>query len=241
MALLTGCTLAESSAEAPAGLWALTHDGLTNRLYRIDPTSLQLESRQPFEYDGVLWELAGAPTGGFAFAIDRERDLLVTIDLATATATATTPLGGDMLANGRGFATLDGDLYGNFAGTLERIDPATGALSAPVPLERGATAEALEPCGGRMFMTSRETSSPRGENLYEVEVATGRSAFIGVIETSIDIDTLACAANGQLYGVDTDPELGRTLFQIDPGTGAGIRLVDLAVLGDINGLHVTAD
>jgi hypothetical protein len=168
--------------------------------------------------------------------------LLVESDLEAGTFGAAVKLAGDMQMNGRGFGVgPQGSLYGDFAGTLDQIDPTSGTLLHPVALELGTRAEAVESCGGELYMASRESGSPKGEKLYRIDPATGRASLVGPIgSTAIDIDTLACALDGSLYGVDSDPALGRTIFQIDPHSGSRTALVEIPVAGTINGLHLTA-
>jgi hypothetical protein len=89
-------------------------------------------------------------------------------------------------------------------------------------------------------MTGRETGGPRGEKLYAVNRATGAATLRGMIGTQpIDIDTLACAADGALLGLDTDPSIGKRLYRIATATGAATIATELGVTGDVNGLHVT--
>lgn len=228
-------------AAAPvAALWLLAHDGSTNRLYRVDGETLAIVDTKTVTYAGVLWELAGN-VDGVAYSIDRDRDVMVKLDLATGEILGQVTLAGDMLQNGRGFGTgATGTLYGNFGGTRYDIDATSGILSNPVALEFGAMGESLEVCDGVMYMTSRETGSPRGENLYVVDVPTGAATLRGLIgPDAIDIDTLSCGLGNTLLGVDTEVTLGKTVFEIDPATAARTELATFAVLGDINGVHVT--
>jgi hypothetical protein len=230
---------ADSAPRTPA-LWVLTHDGMDNWLYRVDPTTFAIEHDYRLGGAVGLWELAG--TGDhIAYAIDRDQDLLVTIDLDTGSIGSSVKLGGDMQMNGRGFGvTADGTLLGDFAGMLKQIDPATGALSHPMSLEFGAWTESLESCGGQLYSAARESGSPRGERLYRVSSSTGKASLVAQIgTTAIDVDTLACNIDGRLLGVDSDPVLGRTVIEIDPATAKSTTRAELAVAGTINGLHVT--
>lgn len=233
---------APDQARASAALWLLVNDLAlgTNELVRLDPETFAIQHRANLHYPGGLWELAG--TGStHAYAVDRELNRLLEIDLEAGAIVATTPLGADMLNNGRGFGVAsDGTLWGIFTGTLAQIDPASGALSHGVTQQYGANSEALETCGGQLYMTGREAGGPRGEKLYAVNRTTGAATLRGVIGTQpIDIDTLACAADGSLFGLDTDPIIGKRLYRIATATGAATIATDLEVTGDINGLHVT--
>jgi hypothetical protein len=225
---------------APA-VWLLVNDTVagTNELVRLDPTTFAVQTRANLNYPGAMWELAG--TGSTrAYAIDRDLDRLLAIDLEAGTIVGTTQLAGDMQQNGRGFGVApDGTLWGNFGGSLAQIDPVTGALSQMVTQQLGTRGEALETCGGQLYMTSRETGTPRGEKLYAVDRATGSASLRGMIGTvAIDIDTLACEGE-TLLGLDTDPAIGKTLFRISTATGATTVATELAVTGDVNGIHVT--
>jgi hypothetical protein len=225
---------------APA-VWLLVNDTVaaTNELVRLDPTTFAVQDHRNLNYPGALWELAG--TGSTrAYAIDRDLDRLLAIDLEAGAIVGTVQLAGDMQQNGRGFGVApDGTLWGNFAGTLAQIDPATGALSHQVTQQLGTRGEALETCAGQLYMTSRETGTPRGEKLYAVDPATGAAALRGMIGTvAIDIDTLACAGDA-LLGLDTDPAIGKTLYRIATATGSSSVAAELAVIGDVNGVHVT--
>ena len=227
-------------ARTPA-VWLLVNDTVagSNELVRLDPTTFAVQSRANLNYPGAMWELAGTGSAR-AYAIDRDLDRLLAIDLEAGAIVGTTQLAGDMPQNGRGFGVApDGTLWGNFGGTLAQIDPSTGALSHSVTQQFGTRGEALETCGGQLYMTSRETGSPRGENLYAVDRATGTATLRGMIgDVAIDIDTLACDGE-TLLGLDTDPTIGKTLYRIAPTTGASTVAVELAVLGDVNGVHVT--
>ncbi|MFN0245885.1 MAG: hypothetical protein ACKV2T_03185 [Kofleriaceae bacterium] len=229
----------DASSTPPPALWVLTHDGAVNRLTRVDPITLAVQTTSVLAYAGVLWELAGTtPTVGYA--IDRTADVLVTIDLESGSISGTTQLAGDMHVNGRGFGAWEGTLYGIFNGSLRTIAPGSGALGSPLTLQLGTQAESLESCDGQLYITSREASGPRGEKLYAINPVTGTATLRGTIgSTPIDIDTLACLA-ARLYGVDTDPVLGRTLYTIDPATGSPIAANVLAVSSDINGVHITS-
>ena len=225
----------------PPAVWLLVNDTVaaTNELVRLDPTTFAVQRRTNLNYPGGMWELAGVGSSR-AYAIDRDLDRLLAIDLEAGTIVATTQLAGDMQQNGRGFGVApDGTLWGNFGGSLAQIDPATGALSHQVTQQLGTRGEALETCGGQLYMTSRETGTPRGETLYAVDRATGTAALRGMIgPVAIDIDTLACDGD-TLLGLDTDPTIGKTLYRIAPATGATTVAAELAVIGDVNGVHVT--
>lgn len=230
----------DASPDAPPtpALWVLSNDMTANWLYRIDPVSFAIERRTDLNYPGVLWELAGT-SSTLAYAIDRDTDTIVAIDLVAGSIASSVPLSGDMQQNGRGFGTTNGAFVGIFAGTLQTIDVHTGALTQPVTLQYGLMAESLESCGMQLYMASRESGGPRGEKLYAVNRATGTATLRGMIgTTAIDIDSLACFA-GRLYGVDADPTLGRSLFEIDPMTGNATILLELPVAGTINGVHAT--
>jgi hypothetical protein len=139
-------------ARASAALWLLVNDPAlgTNALVRLDPATFAVQRQATLDYVGGLWELAG--TGSTrAYAIDRELNRLIEIDLEAGAIVATTQLAGDVLNNGRGFGVAsDGTLWGIFTGTLAQIDPATGALSHGVTQQYGANSEALETCGGQL-------------------------------------------------------------------------------------------
>ena len=222
-------------------LWLLVNDtaAATNELYRVEPLTFAVQGHVDLHYAGALWELAGS-TSTRAYAIDRDLDLLVAIDLEAGAITSTVHLAGDMKQNGRGFGIApDGTLWGIFSGSLAQIDPGTGALSHSVTLQYGLAAESLDTCGGQLYMASRESGSPRGEKLYAVDRAAGTAMLRGMIgTTAIDIDTLACSS-GALYGLDTDPTIGKMLYRIDTATGGATVANQLAVIGDVNGVHAT--
>jgi len=221
-------------------LHVLTDDDGVHRLYRGSALDPSVELVGQVEWDSDLWELA-AVSPGLAYAVDRNQDILVGIDLATAGVVSQTPLDADMHNNGRGLFVRNGELFGLFEREeLRRIDPTTGTTTAVATLSgiNGAT-ESMASCGDTVLAAASPSGSPQGENLYEVDLGDGALSLRGPIGDSfIDIDTLTCGGMGQLYGVDAHPEVGQDLYQIDAATGTRIFLAQLPVTGSINGLQI---
>lgn len=222
-------------------LFVLANEDGVHRLYRGSVLDATLETVGPIEWDSDLWELA-AVSPNLAYAVDRSQDILVGIDLGTAGIVSQVALDADMHNNGRGLFVRDGELFGLFErDDLRRIDPTTGATTTTATLSGiDGASESMVFCGGAVLAAASPEGSPQGQNLYEV-AADGALSLRGPIgDAFIDIDTLSCGGMGQLYGVDTHPEIGRDLHQIDAATGTRIFLASLPVAGGINGLQVVS-
>lgn len=170
----------------------------------------------------TLTDIAFDPSGnlyGISFS------QLFRIDKSTAAATLVGNLGTSL--NSLVFGS-DGTLYGANNG-LYKINTATGAATA---ISSGAggysysSSGDLAFIGGQLFL-----SSGPGDNLVNIDTATGKGTLVGTIGYS-SVFGLATDDNVNLYGLS-----GTRVLRIDPLTGQGTSLVDYAGQGlqDANG------
>jgi hypothetical protein len=81
---------------------------------------------------------------------------------------------------------------------------------------------------------SINSDSPSGDadSLYRLDLATGAQTKLGLVQslgqTKIDVEGLAFAPDGTLYGVDDD---SMTLFPINPDTGVVINQNNISISG----------
>ena len=70
------------------------------------------------------------------------------------------------------------------------------------------------------YSINSDSGSANADNLYRIDLATGSQTRIGMVtsfgETRIDVEGLAFAPDGTLYGID---DASMTLFPINPNTG----------------------
>jgi hypothetical protein len=81
--------------------------------------------------------------------------------------------------------------------------------------------------GGLMFdfdfSPSGELFSPRGDDLWKVDLETGKQTKIGDFGIAPIITSIAFGPGGRLYGTDNEA-LETSLYRIDPDTAAAVRI-----------------
>lgn len=93
-----------------------------------------------------------------------------------------------------------------------------------------ASSAAAAPTG---YSINSDSPTGNADNLYRIDLGTGAESRIGTVHSlgdpRIDVEGLAFAPDGTLYGVD-DSSL--TLFPLDPATGA-VRAADEVFIKDL--------
>lgn len=82
------------------------------------------------------------------------------------------------------------------------------------------------------YSINADSGSNNADSLYRIDLATGTETLIGPVssfgETRIDVEGLAFAPDGTLYGID---DAAMTLFPVNPNTGTVLTSEEVAISG----------
>jgi hypothetical protein len=199
-------------------------------LYAVDTSSLGApDMKGSVGFGTDLVELVAASPNSL-YAFDRASSTLVTVNATNAAVLNTVTLDTPLQVSPRGFdVSPGGTLYGVFGGLqLRTINPATGVTSLVATLSGVSIVEALGfASNGRLHAAGAPTGSA-STDLYTVDLISGALSHVGEIVPGGDIDTLAYASDGFLYGATSGPNRP-TLCRIDPATGAKTDAGDTGV------------
>lgn len=122
-----------------------------------------------------------------------------------------------------------------FGGTFYGVDSAGSFFSAqPDTFERTQIAQAVEDpenwnaaemtydytTATAYLLLSSRNSDDSQRQLYTLDLATGKSEYVGAVTKANQLRTLACDPNGQLYGIDGSG----VLYKVDKQTGACLQV-----------------
>jgi hypothetical protein len=230
---LAAVTLLASPLLCQADMLGVTFNGQVYDLNSVTGEATLLQSSGP-RFNSL------ARQGDTYWSVVALGGQLSTINEATGAATVGPALSGlsDEVSI-RGLAFAAGALYGvqNNGGTtaigpdsLVRIDTATGATSVVGRMGFSAVQGLAIDASGKAFAWDGDFG------LLSVDLATGAASDIGAAGGTFEIQTLAFAPDGRLFG-------GReSLFRIDTGTGETSFVVDFSgkgFNGDIRGFEFT--
>lgn len=121
---------------------------------------------------------------------------------------------------------IDWEWTPGYRSRLWDVSTATGAVSNPRQTGLGhVIGLAMHPTNTRLYAVTSLGGTPVANALYQIDIATGASTFIGPLGiTGVFEGDLAFSDNGTLYGIDSSK-----LFRIDTTTGAA------TLLGNPNG------
>ena len=140
-----------------------------NLLYHraLDADPSQLIGHIP--YRGRVWSAQRGPTDTTIIGVDREREVLVTIDVLTFSVVKKVRLDTNMFVRGRGLAVSPGGtIYGVFRGRqLRTIDPETGrtTLIGTLPKSIVGTESMTFAPDGTLYAAASTSGGPYGRNL----------------------------------------------------------------------------
>jgi outer membrane protein assembly factor BamB len=232
------CVWASSLYATNVGLfgYSVTDKGL----YKISGTPLQSQKIGSLQVPSMadMACLVGA-SQTTAYTIDRNTNVLYTIDLTDVSTIASLQLDNNMSVNGRGLAVSPTDiLYGifNFS-ELHTINVQTGKTNFIGNLGAGFESITFSP-GGILY------GGDDAGHIYQIDPQTGTllnglQCYLGLDIFALDIDSLAFS-DGYLYAADSENGTVADLYQINPLTGLTINLGSTGLAG-LNGLATTPE
>jgi hypothetical protein len=219
--LLAGLVLGTAGSASADTIFAVNNDLTGKSLVTIDPvTGL---GSVVASYSGLNIHSLTFDGGGTLFGTDDES--LLTIDTTTGAASTVGAFGTSIWPNSLAFSTSD-ELFAiqNVGSRFLSIDPATGAstqigLTGSVGLYSvdGLAFDAAGTLFGVGYIDMNDMSA-RIQSLFTVDTATGVGSIMVTLNgTPNNIEGIAFASDGTLYGVDTTTS--SRLVSIDPATG----------------------
>jgi photosystem II stability/assembly factor-like uncharacterized protein len=213
-------------------------------LYLVDPATGQLTSLG--ETGGVtLYSISVRPS-------NHEMYGLASTDV-TSTVYRVSSISGDALSaqtfdvpllRAIAFGAMDtlygAAAFGTGAGTLYRLDLATGAAEPVGTSALKYSALAFNPTTGELYASERPIIGIK-DKIYTVNKATGEATLVG--QTGFPTRaTAALAFNemGQLFGITGNGQLQNEFIVIDPATGVGTLIAAMGTY-DISALTVRVD
>src|SRR5205085_9602630 len=177
----------------------------------------------------------GASDMGTVYRVDRSTGVLTTV-ISFDGAKGAYPRAG--------LVAFGSDLYGTasdggergFGGTIFKIDPATGVLTAVVSfasLPRPAGGNPISPLvvsGSFLYGTTYSDGANGAGTVFKFEPATGKLTTLttGAAETGGYVYAGLVAAGSFLYGVSTLPGGDGSIFKVDPATGSVATILNFS-------------
>jgi hypothetical protein len=206
-------------------------------IYRVDSLALgKAELVGTLPREAKLAALVDAADGTL-LTFDVASDSMFVFDVSEGRVTATVKLDRDIDVNPRGFAAnSQGVLYGVFTGmSLMTIDRATGETTVIANLSGAKRVEAIAfGPGDRLFAAGSARRDGSSENLYRVEIQTGKMTLVGATGFA-DTDALTYGGDTYFYGTNSRSEVANELLKISPRDGKGTVLGNTGVQG-VNGI-----
>jgi outer membrane protein assembly factor BamB len=176
----------------------------------------------------LLASTAPAALASDLYGMDRTVPSLYSLDQGTGAATLIGPSGlvdpGDLASDTRPGSYRVWAV--NLAGTLLKVDPATGGTSTVGAFTSPSTIVSLafDAVTGKLYgNTSSAFGATGGDALYEIDPNTGAASYIGQLGIN-NVYALAFDNLGKLYGVGFDRQ---ALFDISTVTGSAAYIAPL--------------
>lgn len=213
-AIALGC---EGGAVAAAGgsIWLVPH--LDRVALRVDPATNTVAARTSLGDRGPGAEIAASDTMIWASVSSPSFDLerIVRIDPASGTVVASLDLAAGNPVIGAGF------VWAGASNFVYRIDPATNAVAASIPVDFACWVTVLV---DRVFCF--------GAGAAEIDLATNRAVPVPGVPNGLPVE----AVDGSIWGVNVDslwafdPATGKVTGDLKPPTGSAAWGLDAVVV-----------